>query len=111
MEGLRRGAFVAAAFSGDYGKPRPALVVQTDLMIDAPSMVLAPLTSDLRENVGLFRVDVTPSETNGLRRPSQIAVDQISPLDRRRIGALIGYADEMTMLRVDRALRLVVGLN
>ncbi|MDB5510165.1 MAG: Growth inhibitor PemK [Hyphomicrobiales bacterium] len=101
MEGIRRGAFVAAAFSGDYGKPRPALVVQTDLMAEAPSIVLAPLTSELRDDVELFRVDVSPSE----------AIDKIAPLDRRRIGALIGYADDVTMLRVDRALRLVLGLT
>jgi mRNA interferase MazF len=101
MEGIRRGAFVAAAFSGDYGKPRPALVVQTDLMAEAPSIVLAPLTSELRDDVELFRVDVSPSET----------INKIAPLDRRRIGALIGYADDVTMLRVDRALRLVLGLT
>ena len=111
MEGIRRGAFVAAAFSGDYGKPRPALVVQTDFMAEAPPIVLAPLTSEIRDDVELVRVDVTPNEINGLRLPSQIAIDKIAPVDRRRIGALIGYADDVTMLRVDRALRLVLGLT
>ncbi|MDB5642590.1 MAG: mRNA interferase PemK [Hyphomicrobiales bacterium] len=110
MEGLRRGIFVAAVFSGDYGKPRPALVVQSDRMIEAPSILLAPLTSDVRSDVKLFRIDIAPDETNGLRRPSQIALDKIAPLDHRRIGGLSGYADATTMLRVNRALLVVLGL-
>lgn len=111
MEGIRRGALVAAVFSGDYGKPRPALVVQSDLMAEAPSLILAPLTSEIRDGVGLFRIDVGPDATNGLLRPSQVAIDKIAPLARRRIGALIGYIDDVTLLQVDRALRLVLGLG
>jgi mRNA interferase MazF len=102
---------VAAVFSGDYGKPRPALVVQTDLMAEAPSVIVAPLTSELRDDVGLFRIDIAPSELNGLRLPSQIAIDKLAPLDRRRVGALIGFADDVTMFQVDRALKLVLGLG
>lgn len=111
MEGMRRGAFVSAVFPGDYGKPRPALVVQSDLLLDGPSIILAPLTSELRDDVGLLRIDVSPSESNMLRQKSQIAIDKLAPLPRRRLGGVIGQADDVTMLRVDRALRLVLGLG
>lgn len=111
MEGIRRGDFIAAAFSGDYGKPRPALVVQTDLLAEAPSVIVAPLTSELRDDVDLFRIEIAPNAENGLRQTSQIAIDKITPLARRKIGQIIGHADDATMLRVDRALRLVLALG
>ena len=111
MEGVRRGALVAAVLAGDYGKPRPALVVQSDLLFEAPSVIVAPLTSDIRDDVSLFRIDIVPSAENGLLRASQIAIDKIAPLPRRRIGQVIGVADDVTMLRVERALRLVLALG
>src|SRR5271167_2814258 len=74
---IRRGQFVVVATSGDYGKPRPALVVQSDLFAELPSAVICPLTTTLRGDAGLFRLEVEPSPLNGLREVSQIAIDKI----------------------------------
>ena len=68
---MKRGDVVTIALQGDYGKPRPALVVQSDLFDAHPSVTVLPITSELRETP-LFRVDVEPNDANGLRKKSQV---------------------------------------
>ena len=104
----RRGDLVTVALQGDYGKPRPALVVQADLLKDLESVVLCPVTSELRNAV--FRVTLEPNAANGLRTLSQVMVDKLSTLPRARISKPFGRLDEDRMKAVDRALLLVVGL-
>ena len=105
---MQRGDLVTVSLQGDYGKPRPALVVQSDLLTDLESVVLCPVTSDLRD--AAFRVTVEPDPATGLRALSQIMVDKLSTLPRTKINEPFGRLDEERMKRVDRALLLVVGL-
>lgn len=70
-----RGNMVTVATSGDYGKPRPALVIQSNHFDQHASITLLPITSDLRDTP-LFRITVYLSSDNGLRKPSQIMVDK-----------------------------------
>lgn len=107
---IERGAFVLVVIPGAYGKPRPALVVQSDLLADLPSVVVCPLTSDLRGDVPNLRIAVAPSSTNGLREPSQIAVDKITTIPVGKIGGVIGRASPEVQTNVDRALFVVLGL-
>ncbi len=107
---MRRGQFVVVATQGDYGKPRPALVVQSDLFATLPSVVICPLTTTLREEVDLIRITVEPSERNGLRSTSQIAIDKITVTKLARIGGVIGEADDALMLRVNRALAIFLSI-
>ena len=100
---MRRGDLVLAAFPGDYGKPRPALVVQGDAFSDIPSVTLLPLTSDLQQ-APLLRITVEPSPENGLLKTSQIMVDKAATVTRATIGRQIGHIDGATCCVVDRAL-------
>lgn len=110
MDGpLKRGTVVTVAASGDYGKPRPALVVQSDFFREHPSITLCLITLDLRD-APLFRLAVDPSAANGLREPSQIMVDKLMTVSRNKIGDVIGRLEEKTMREVNRALALWVGL-
>ena len=104
----QRGDLVRASLQGDYGKPRLALVIQSDLLTDLESVVLCPVTSDLRN--AAFRVTVEPNPANGLRTLSQVMVDKISTLPRIKISDPFGHLDEERMKMVDRALLLVVGV-
>lgn len=101
---MRRGDFVTVATSGDYGKPRPALVIQSDLFLPLPSTVMCPLTTTLRTDADLFRLDVSPTPKNGLRQASQIAIDKITVVPVDKVGEVIGRADDALLLRVTRAL-------
>jgi mRNA interferase MazF len=107
---MRRGQFVTVAAPGDYGKPRPALVVQSDLFAELPSVVICPLTTTIRTDADLFRLEVEPSPRNGLRQLSQIAIDKLTVIPVDKVGAAIGHADDALLLRVNRALTLFLGI-
>ncbi len=107
---MQRGALVTVVLSGDYGKPRPALIVQNNLFDALPSVVVCPLTSTLRADADLLRIEIAPSSDNGLRQISQIAVDKIATVPVSKVGEMIGQADDATMLRVGRALAILLGI-
>lgn len=103
---FRRGDVVVCAFAGDYGKPRPALVVQSDAFNEThASIVVCPLSSDLT-GLNLFRVAILPSEASGLRKSSEVMVDKITAARRDRVGRRIGHLSRSQMGLVDAALHI-----
>jgi mRNA interferase MazF len=107
---VSRGDLVTIALPGDYGKPRPALVMQADAFNDLPSVTVLPLTSEMHD-WPLFRVTIRPSRANGLRQASQAAVDKTATVPRAKIGQRIGRADVGTMRAVHVALAGFLGLT
>lgn len=107
---MRRGDLVTIALQGDYGKPRPALVIQSDFFDRHPSVTILPVTSELRETP-LFRLTLTPDADNGLSRPSQIMVDKIQTVSRAKIGNTFGHVREEELLAVNRALAVFLGIT
>ena len=106
---MKRGDVVTVALQGDLGKPRPALVIQSDLFDAHPSVTILPVTSDLRATP-LFRIAVNPTPDNGLNKPSQVMVDKPQSVARDKIGAVVGRLDDAAMLAVNRALAVFLGL-
>jgi mRNA interferase MazF len=106
---MRRGEMVTVAMAGDFGKPRPALVIQSDHFDTLSSVTLCLITSTLLD-APVFRITVEPSPENGLRRISQIEVDKIMTVPRERVGGVIGRLDDATMLKVNRSLAVFVGI-
>ena len=107
---MQRGDLVTVAASGDYGKPRPAVIVQTDAFpATHASVVVCQLTSDLADAPD-FRVIIEPNPENGLRRTSQIMVDKPVTIRRERIGPTIGRLGNQDMARLGLALAFVFGL-
>jgi mRNA interferase MazF len=104
---VKRGDVVVVATKGPYsGKPRPAVVVQSDLFNPThASITVCLLTTDLKD-APLFRPTVEPSADNGLRRRSQIMVDKVFSAPREKVGAPIGTLDGSTLDLVDEALRI-----
>jgi mRNA interferase MazF len=107
---VQRGQFVTVVAAGDCGKCLPALIIQSDLFSDLPSVVICPLTTTLRTDADLFRLRVEPSPQNGLREPSQIAIDKITVVPAAKIGGVIGRADDALLLRVNRTLALFLSI-
>ena len=106
---MKRGDVVTVAMAGDYGKPRPAVVIQSDLFGEHPSVTIAPVTSTL-VSAPLFRLTLEPSSSSGLRAISQIMIDKIATVRRERIGKRIGRVDDDALLRINRAIALWLGL-
>ncbi len=105
---MRRGDLVTVTLKGDLGKPRPALVIQSDLFDAHPSVAILPVTGELR-NAPLFRIPVKPTEQNGLFKPSQVMVDKSQSVAHNKIGSVFGRLDDETMLAVNRALAVFLG--
>jgi mRNA interferase MazF len=107
---MKRGDIVTVAFTGDFGKPRPAVIVQSDYLNEThATILLCPFTSELAD-APLIRIQVEPSAENGLRAQSQIMVDKTAPIRREKIGVPIGVLDPETLMRLNRSLALVFGL-
>ena len=106
---MRRGDLVTIMLAGAYGKPRPALVIQSDLFETLASVTVLPVTSDLRATP-LLRISVDPSAANGLRKSSQIMVDKAQTVPRERIGSIIGRLHQDTLVAVERALAVFLGI-
>ncbi|HUF47775.1 MAG TPA: type II toxin-antitoxin system PemK/MazF family toxin [Vicinamibacterales bacterium] len=102
---MKRGDLVVVAARGAYtGKPRPALVVQSDLFNDVhASLTICPVTSDVVD-AGLFRIPLPPGSRTGLGSPSQVMVDKIVSVPRASIGRVIGHAAGSEMEAVTDAL-------
>ena len=105
---MKRGDLVTIALQDNYGKPRPALVVQSDLFSEHPSVTILPVTSDLRK-APLFRIDVEPTAVTNLEKRSQIMVDKVQTVPREKLGAAFGRLDDATMLTINRALAVWLG--
>jgi len=107
---MKRGDVVAVAASGGYGKPRPAVIVQTDaLPIEHASVVVCQMTSEYRDAPD-FRVTVEATEKNGLRVRSQVMADKPVTIRRERVGQQIGRLDDKDIARLNIALAFVMGL-
>lgn len=106
---MKRGDLVTIALQGDYGKPRPALVIQADLFAATRSRTVLPLTS-APQDAPLLRVRVEPTPGNGLRVSSWVMIDKPATVPADKIGASFGRLDDAAMVSVSRSLALFLGL-
>jgi|SRR5690349_19040350 len=107
---MKRGDIVIVAASGDYGKPRPAIVLQTDALPEThASVVVCQLTSEIVEAPD-FRVAIDPDRENGLRLRSQVMADKPVTVRRTRVGKIVGRLSDGDIGRLNIALAFVMGL-
>jgi mRNA interferase MazF len=106
---VKRGDLVVVSAAGDYGKPRPAVVIQSDWLKATDSVLVALVTSALVD-APLYRLHIEPSPANGLKATSQVMVDKIVAMPRRKCGQRIGRLDETAMIALNAMLAVVVGL-
>jgi mRNA interferase MazF len=106
---VRRGDLVTVAMPGEFGKPRPALVIQSDQFPHTGTVTILLLSGTLVD-APLIRPTVQPTPQNGLVKPSQIQIDKAMSVKRDKIGPLIGRLDDESMLAVTRSLALFLGL-
>lgn len=100
-----RGDVVVCAVSGDYGKPRPAIVVQSELYNDThASITVCLITSDLND-WPLFRVTLEPSLSSGLRTKSQVMIDKIVSVPRDKIKQVAGKVSSKDFKLIEETLK------
>ena len=106
---MRRGDLVTIAMQGDFGKPRPALVIQADQFSEHASATVLPITSTL-VSAPLLRVIIQPSAENGLQKPSQVMVDKAMTVKRDKVGPAFGRIDADALVEVERCLAVFLGI-
>ena len=100
---------MTVALQGDHGKPRPALVIQSDHFPGTATVTVLLVTSTLVD-APLIRLTVDPAPENGLRVPSQVMIDKAMTVRTDKLGAAFGQLDDARMLEVNRALAMFLGL-
>ncbi|MDX3773274.1 type II toxin-antitoxin system PemK/MazF family toxin [Chromatiaceae bacterium AAb-1] len=106
---MKRGDLITVAVQGDYGKPRPALVIQSDNFSQHPSITILPVTSKIVD-APLIRVTVEPAANNGLTQQSQIMIDKALTIPREKAGKHLGSIDYVTAQEIDRCLAVFLGI-
>ena len=107
---MPRGDVVTVAARGGFGgKPRPAVVVQSDAFAQTASVTLCLFTSVPTE-ADLARVPIEPSTRNGLRAASWVMADKIITVPRETIGVKIGTLTSVEIEAVETAILLFRGL-
>ena len=106
---MRRGDLVTVAMPGDFGKPRPALVIQAD-QFDQSGTLVVLLISGTLVDAPLIRITVQPTAGNGLRKTSQVMVDKVMSVKREKLDLPIGRLEDETMVSVTRSLALLLGI-
>ena len=107
---MSRGDVVIVAAPGDYGKARPAVIVQSDAFPrNHASVIVCQMTSELADAPD-FRITIEPSPETGIRIRSQVMADKPVTIRRERIGQPIGRLAAADMARLNVALAFVMGL-
>jgi len=108
---MKRGDIYSISAPGDFGKPRPAVVVQTDALNQQQlsSVIICPFTGTITD-APLFRILVEPTPENGLKKPSQIMVDKVMAVAVGRIGESMGHINDEQLLQLNRTLAFVIGI-
>ncbi len=106
---MTRGELVTIAMQGDFGKPRPALIIQANAFNEHVSVTVLPITSTLVA-APLLRITLQPSPENGLLKPSQVMVDKTMTIKRDKIGASFGRIEADVLVEVERCLAVFLGI-
>jgi len=105
----RREIWTAAAGSGYAGEPRPVVVVQDDRFDATDSVTVCAFTTDPTE-APLVRLLVEPSAQNGLHDTGSLMTDKVTTVRRSKLGERIAWLSSEDMVRLDRAVVVLLGL-
>lgn len=100
---------VVVALLGDLGKPRPAVIIQSELYLNTIGITLVPITTNVVDS-NLLRVSLEPSAANGLRETSQTMTDKITTVSREKVRQVVGRLEPSSMEALDTQLALFIGL-
>ena len=107
---MKRGDVWTIAGGPDYaGKPRPAVVLQDDAFDATASVTICPFTTHLID-APLIRLPIEASEENGLRKPSQLMVDKITTVSKKKAEDRIGRLANDDLVRLNRGVHVFLGL-
>lgn len=108
---IKRGDIVLCILSGDYGKTRPAVIIQSDLFNPThASIVVCPITSFLIDSP-IFRLEILGNKRSGLVTKSQIMVDKIIAIKRDKVCKKLGVLTQKEQDNLDNAIKLWLSIE
>ncbi len=109
---MQRGDIVTVSAQGDYGKPRPAVIIQGDILNQAnpQSTIVALMTSSIVD-APLLRLTVQPTSGNGLKKVSQVQANRILTLPTEKVGQQVGKLAATEITALNCMLAIVIGLG
>jgi len=114
MKFPKRGEIYLVNFEPSFGheikKIRPALVIQNDVSNEYSRItIVAAITSQFK-NPPRPREVILDGHKTGLLKTSAVVLSQIQSVDIERLGKKLGKADHATMLHINEALKISLGL-
>ncbi|PZN97274.1 MAG: growth inhibitor PemK [Hyphomicrobiales bacterium] len=106
---MKRGDVVTVAMQCDFGKPRPAVVIQTDALRGTRHVIVCPLTSS-GADLPAMRYAIPPTAENGLRAASHVMLNNVATVSRAKCGAVVGSLTTDQTLAINERLAFVLGL-
>lgn len=86
--------------------PHPAVIISNNQQnLFSPLITIIPLTSQL-DKIYPFEI-----ETNLNNRKGKILTDQITTIDKKRLGNYLGHLDKSTMKQIQEALHLTLAFE
>ena len=100
---------ITIAIPGEFGKPRPALIIQAGPFDEHPTVTILPVTSTLVA-APLMRITVASSPENGLQKTAQVMIDKAVTVRREKLVPAFGRIDANKLLEVKRSLAVFLGI-
>jgi mRNA interferase MazF len=90
-------------------KPRPAIIFQNPQFSGTATVMVCPITSVTTE-ASYLRIALPVDPVTGLEQPSWAAIELLGPIRRSNVGQRIGRLDDASLLAIDRALVVFLGI-
>ncbi|MCK5675183.1 MAG: type II toxin-antitoxin system PemK/MazF family toxin [Spirochaetales bacterium] len=101
-------ADLSPRFGAEPGKTRPVIIIQTDLLPNThPTVIILPITSQVHKKVTILRVHLN-QHINGLKSPSDILIDQVRSIDKKRLQRKLGTLTEHQKEKVLKNTKILV---
>lgn len=95
-------------FGTEPGKVRPVVVVQTDALNRShSSTIVCPLTTKIAGFENPLRVSL-PKGVSGLKRASDVLIDQVKSIDNRRLQRTLGALPDPYLSELRAKLLLIL---
>jgi mRNA interferase MazF len=107
---INRGEIWSVLWTGLAGKPRPALVIQSEKYLLSQTDILALITT--ADGVqGELRLPIMADENNGLMSDGFICLDKLMAIPIDNLGERFGKVADETMREVDARLIKILGID
>ncbi len=90
-------------------KPRPALIITSDVFADFDFVTVLLVTTDQTE--AFTRIPVPATKQTGLTEPSMIQVDKIVTVHRRNLRQRCGYVTPTVLAKVREVVSAYLGFG